>query len=225
MRAIANAVGTKNVVLWPAAKGVRQRIQGPPRLLREVRGGGELPAGLRQGPPRAGGDRSPTSPSDHAYLRPRAIFSPFIFTTDPSRVGVLIESAHALLAVSTGHRDRPLPVPQEAVERAPQRPERAEVRRGQGLRRGDLKRAFDQVLVLYENDYGANGEFVGLDVEGVRTQKDGAATAHLTNSVKIFNDLLAVVKKVDRKKIADLRAARDYEELEYYIVSAIMGRT
>jgi hypothetical protein len=33
-----------------------------------------------------------------------------------------------------------------------------------------------------------------------------------------------VVKKVDRKKLADLRASRNYEELEYYIVSCIMGR-
>ena len=88
----------------------------------------------------------------------------------------------------------------------------------------NLKRAFDQVFVLYENDYGANGEFVGLDVKALRTQKDDVATRHLTNSKKVFNDLLEVVKRVDRTRIEELRASRDYEELEYYIISCIMGK-
>jgi hypothetical protein len=32
------------------------------------------------------------------------------------------------------------------------------------------------------------------------------------------------VKKVDRKKLEQLRVARDYEALEYYIVTCLMGR-
>ena len=88
----------------------------------------------------------------------------------------------------------------------------------------NLKHAFDQVFVLHENDFGAAGEFVGLDVKALRTEEDDTATRHLSNSRKIFLDLVEVVKKVDRKKIEQLRAARDYEELEYYIVSCLMGR-
>ncbi len=88
----------------------------------------------------------------------------------------------------------------------------------------NLKRAFDQVWVLWENDYGANGEYVGLDVKALRTQKDDVATRHLVNSKKIFLDLLEVVKRVDRKKVEELRASRNYEDLEYYIVSCLMGR-
>jgi len=89
----------------------------------------------------------------------------------------------------------------------------------------NLKRAFDQVFVLYENDFGAHGEFVGLDVKALRTQKDDAATHHLTNSLKVFNDLLEVVKRVDRRRVEQLRADRDYEALEYYIVSCLMGKS
>jgi xylose isomerase len=88
----------------------------------------------------------------------------------------------------------------------------------------NLKRAFDQVFVLWENDFGASGEFVGLDVKALRTPKDDVATRHLSNSRTIFLELVEVVKKVDRKKIEQLRAERDYEELECYIVSCLMGR-
>ena len=223
---IANAVGTKNVVLWPAREGVyvnesKDHRASSERFVEAV----ELPARLRQGPARPGGDEAqrahgPRLPPDHGPFS-----LPCYLTADPSRVGVLIESAHALLAGLD-------PAIEMAFSLFHKKLWSVHLNDQNGLKFDEdrafgavnLKRAFDQVLVLYENDYGANGEYVGLDVKALRTQKDGAATAHLTNSVKIFNDLLAVVKKVDRKKIADLRAARDYEELEYYIVSAIMGR-
>jgi len=55
-------------------------------------------------------------------------------------------------------------------------------------------------------------------------QKDDVVTLHLTNSRRIFLDPVETVKKVDRKKLEELRASRSCEELEYYIVSCLMGR-
>ena len=43
----------------------------------------------------------------------------------------------------------------------------------------NLRVAFNQVRVLEEAGYGSNGEFIGLDVKAMRTQKGKAVTAHL----------------------------------------------
>ena len=88
----------------------------------------------------------------------------------------------------------------------------------------NLKRAFDQVLVLYENDYGVNGEFIGLDVKALRTQRDNVSTRHLTGSMEIFHELLEVVKNLDMNKVEEFRVSRDYEELEIYIIRKLMGK-
>jgi xylose isomerase len=223
---IANAVGARDIVLWPAREGVyvnesKDHRASAERFVEAVNSLLSYDAHIR-----VLGEMKPNEPMDHAYLPTTGHFLSLAYlTADPSRVGVLIESAHALLAGLD-------PAIEMAFSLFHKKLWSVHLNDQNGLKFDEdrafgavnLKRAFDQVFVLYENDYGANGEFVGLDVKALRTQKDGAATAHLTNSVKIFNDLLAVVKKVDRKKIADLRAARDYEELEYYIVTAIMGR-
>jgi xylose isomerase len=144
---------------------------------------------------------------------------------NPDRVGILIESAHALLAGLD-------PAIEMAYALYHRKLWSVHLNDQNGLKFDEdrvfgavnLKRAFDQVFVLNENDYGSAGEFVGLDVKALRTQKDDSATSHLTNSRKIFLDLLEVVKKVDKKKLEELRASRDYEALEYYIVSCIMGK-
>ena len=50
----------------------------------------------------------------------------------------------------------------------------------------DIRRALNQVRILDKHDYGKNGEWVGLDVKAMRTQKDAVATKHLSNSKEIF---------------------------------------
>jgi xylose isomerase len=223
---IANMIGTRNIVLWPAREGVyvnesKDHVASAGRFVEAVDALLQYDKQIR-----ILGEMKPNEPMDHAYLPTTGHFLSLAYlTVDPSRVGVLIESAHAILAgldpaieMAFSMRHKKL----WSVHLNDQNGEKFDEDRAFGA--VNLKRAFDQVLVLFENDYGANGEFVGLDVKALRTQKDGEATAHLSNSVRIFNDLLEVAKKVDRKRIADLRAARNYEELEYYIVTALMGK-
>ena len=88
----------------------------------------------------------------------------------------------------------------------------------------DLRRAFNQVRILDAHDYGRQGEWVGLDVKAMRTQKDRVATKHLSNSREFFMSLLKVSRGLNPKTVAALVAARDYEELDRLIVNAIMGR-
>jgi xylose isomerase len=63
-----------------------------------------------------------------------------------------------------------------------------------------------------------------LDIKAMRTQKQKVATKHLSNSRTIFLKLLDVVRGQDEKKIDQLVAARDYEELDLLIVNALMGQ-
>jgi xylose isomerase len=223
---IANIIGAKNIVLWPAREGVyvnesKDHVASAGRFVEAVDSMLTYDKNIR-----VLGEMKPNEPMDHAYLPTTGHFLSLAYlTSDPKRVGVLIESAHALLAGLDPAIEMAFSLYHKklwSVHLNDQNGLKFDEDRAFGAM--NLKRAFDQVFVLYENDYGVDGEFVGLDVKALRTQKDDVATSHLTNSVKIFNDLLEVVKKVDRKKIAELRAARNYEELEYYIISALMGR-
>jgi xylose isomerase len=223
---IANAIGTHNIVLWPAREGVyvnesKDHVAASERFVAAV----DMMLGYDP-KVRVLGEMKPNEPMDHAYLPTTGHFLALSYkTVDPSRVGILIESAHAILAGLD-------PAIEMGYALYHKKLWSVHLNDQNGLKFDEdrifgavnLKRAFDQVWVLNENDFGANGEFVGLDVKALRTQKDDVATSHLTNSVRIFKDLLEVVKKVDRRKLAELRASRNYEELEYYIVSCLMGK-
>ena len=87
----------------------------------------------------------------------------------------------------------------------------------------NLRQAFNQVRVLIENGYGNNGEYIGLDVKAMRTQKQDACTNHLSNSRLIFMQLLDLVRKLDNAKIAALISDRDYEELDLLIIDHLLG--
>ena len=87
----------------------------------------------------------------------------------------------------------------------------------------DIRRAFNQVRILDRHDYGARGEFVGLDVKAMRTQKDAVATKHLSNSRTTFLRLLEISRGLQEAKLRALVAARDYEELDAYILKRLIG--
>ena len=58
----------------------------------------------------------------------------------------------------------------------------------------------------------------------MRTQKQNANLKHLSNSITLFKELLAISRGLDQKKIDKLIADRDYEELELLIIHALMGK-
>jgi len=88
----------------------------------------------------------------------------------------------------------------------------------------DLRRAFNQVRILDGYDYGKAGEFVGLDVKAMRTQKQQVATKHLRNSREIFLRLVELVQSLDENKVDELIGQRDYEELDLVIINHLMGK-
>ncbi len=87
----------------------------------------------------------------------------------------------------------------------------------------NLRRAFNQVRILDKYDYGKRGEFVGLDVKAMRTQKQDMATKHLSNSRTVFLKLVELARSLDETRVERLIAERDYEELDMLIMNHLMG--
>jgi hypothetical protein len=85
-----------------------------------------------------------------------------------------------------------------------------------------LRRAFNQVLVLDSQRYFERG-MVGLDVKAMRTQKPDVAHKHLQNSMATFLCLVEKARRLDRARVGELIAARDYEELDALILNHLMG--
>jgi xylose isomerase len=87
----------------------------------------------------------------------------------------------------------------------------------------DLRRAFNQVRVLDQNRFYQVG-MVGLDVKAIRSQPAELATKHLRNSLAVFLRLVELARSLDQARVGELIAARDYEELDWLILSHLMGK-
>ncbi|MGE5557213.1 MAG: TIM barrel protein [Bacillota bacterium] len=145
-------------------------------------------------------------------------------TADPARVGGLLESAHAILAgldpaneIAFGMAFNKL----WSVHLNDQNGMKFDEDKAFGVE--NLRQAFNQIKVLVENGYGKNGEYVGLDVKAMRTQKDDACYRHLENSIRIVQMLEDKVRKFDYAFQAQCVKNRDYEALEMYVMELLMG--
>ena len=68
------------------------------------------------------------------------------------------------------------------------------------------------------------GEWVGLDVKAMRTQKREQSFAHLKHSRETFLLLVEKARTLDERRVAELIARRDYEELDQLILEHLLGR-
>lgn len=223
---IGNILGCHKVVLWLAREGTYIREAKDARLAVE-RLVAAIDTMLAHDPnAKILIEPKPNEPMDLAYIPTigHAVGLAYL-TADPKRVGTLVESAHAILAGLD-------PSDEMAYALAHKKLWSVHLNDQNGLKFDqdkafgavDLRRAFMQVWVLDRNGYGNNGEFVGLDVKAMRTQKAGAATQHLSNSREIFLTLLDIVRGLDTARIDALIAERNYELLELEIVKALMSR-
>ncbi|HIA48938.1 MAG TPA: xylose isomerase [Candidatus Hydrogenedentes bacterium] len=167
----------------------------------------------------------PNEPMDHAYAPTIGHALAIAYRTkDPSRVGGLIESAHAILAGSD-------PSDEMAFALAENKLFSVHLNDQNGLKFDqdktfgsvNLRMAFNQVRVLESADYASTGRMVGLDVKAMRTQKAEVASMHLTNSRKVFLALVDKVRSFDTKREAEYIAKRNYEALEIMVLDHLMG--
>ncbi|MCC7407647.1 MAG: TIM barrel protein [Phycisphaeraceae bacterium] len=167
----------------------------------------------------------PNEPMDHAYIPTIGhALALAAQSADPSRVGGLIESAHAILAGLD-------PSDEMAFALAAGKLWSVHLNDQNGLKfdqdkafgAADLRRAYNQVRVLELAGYADTGRFIGLDVKAMRTQKPEVATRHLANSRKFFLALVDKHRSLDHAAAAQAVAQRDYEQLEALILEHLMG--
>jgi xylose isomerase len=222
---IASELGCHMMVLWLAREGTYLReakdtVRATHQLLEAINTILDHDPAIR-----VAIEPKPNEPMDLAYIptmgHALALGSQ---AKDPSRVGVLMESAHSILAGLD-------PADEIGYALAFNKLWSVHLNDQNGLKFDqdrafaavDLRRAFNQVRVLDENQFWKVG-MVGLDVKAIRTQPAELATKHLRNSLNIFLRLVEVSRSLDRKAVQALIVARDYEELDWLIINHLMGR-
>jgi xylose isomerase len=222
---IAREIGSKAVVLWLAREGTYIRESKNARVAYE-RILGTINAMLAHDKDiEIWIEPKPNEPTDMAYVPTigHAVALAYA-SSDPKRVKGLIETAHAVLAGLD-------PSDEMAFALAHGKLGSVHLNDQNGLKydqdknfgAANLRAAFNQVRVLEEAGYGSKGEFVGLDVKAMRTQKGKGVTAHLTGSREIFLHLVEKVRSWDRKQEQEMIDARDYEALELAVMKHLMG--
>ncbi len=222
---IAKAVGAKAIVLWLAREGsyIREAKNAKlayDRLLELVN---KVLAYDKQ--IEIWIEPKPNEPTDLAYVPTTGHAVALAYaSTDHARVKTVIESAHAILA----NLD---PSDEMAFALAHHKLGSVHLNDQNGLKydqdknfgAANLRAAFNQVLVLDDNNYGGNGEFIGLDVKAFRTQRGSPVTAHLKASRELFLLLVEKARSYDRRLVQQYRDARDYEALELYTLKHLLG--
>ena len=222
---IARELGTSLMVLWLAREGTYLReskdvVRATEQLLEAINTLLSYDPQLR-----IAIEPKPNEPMDLAYIPTMGHALALGFQAqDPSRVGVLMESAHSILAGLD-------PADEIGFAMAFSKLWSVHLNDQNGLKFDEdrsfasvnLRCAFNQVRVLDEGRFWETG-VVGLDVKAIRTQPAELATKHLSNSMRIFLRLVELSRSLDRRAVQALIAARDYEELDRLILTHLMGQ-
>jgi xylose isomerase len=223
---IVDALNTKLVVLWLAREGtyIREAKDSKVAVDRIVEAINDM---LAYNPEiKIAIEPKPNEPMDQAYIPTTGhALAVGYLTNQPERVGVNIETAHVILAGLD-------PSDEMGFALAYNKLFTVHLNDQNGLKFDedktfgsvDLRRAFNQVRILDQYDYGKGGEFVGLDIKAMRTQKQEVSTKHLSNSRIIFLHLVELVRSLDKDKVEKLINERDYEELDMLIINHLMGK-
>jgi len=223
---IAREVGTDLIVLWLAREGTyirdsKDSRRAVPQIVEAINRLLEYDRGIRTAI-----EPKLNEPMDHAFLPTTGhAMAVGYLTSDPTRVGVNIETAHAILAELDPSDEMGFALAFDklyTVHLNDQNGLKFDEDRAFGS--VDLRRAFNQVRVLDRYGYGRKGEYVGLDVKALRTQRADRALKHVANSRATFLALMDVVRSLDSAAVDRLIAERDYEELDAMIVRTLMGR-
>ncbi|NLE43794.1 MAG: TIM barrel protein [Chloroflexi bacterium] len=221
---IMGELGTDLMVLWLAREGTYMResknvVKATGYLVEAIN------ALLEYGPQiRIAIEPKPNEPMDLAYIPTMGHALALGYqTSDPARMGVLMESAHSVLAGLD-------PSDEIGYSLAFGKLWSVHLNDQNGLKFDqdrsfgavDLRRAFNQVLVLDTNEFWKVG-MVGLDVKAIRTQPAELATKHLSNSLWVFLRLVELARSLDVEAVTNAIAARDYEQLDWIILSHLMG--
>jgi xylose isomerase len=223
---IAMALDCNLIVLWLAREGtyIREAKDSKLAVDRLVEAIDDM---LDYGPDiKIAIEPKPNEPMDQAYIPTtgHALALGYL-TKDPKRVGVNIETAHVILAGLDPSDEMGFALAYDKLYTVHLNDQNGlKFDEDKSFGSVNLRRAFNQVRLLDRYNYGTRGEFVGLDVKAMRTQKQDVATKHLSNSRTVFLRLVELARSLDERKVEKLVVERDYEELDLLIMNHLMGK-
>jgi len=221
---IANVFGCDKIVLWLAREGTlcfeaKDPVKSANMIKEAVNSMLEYDSNIK-----ILIEPKPNEPIDRSFCPTMGhVLGIASATIDPSRVGGLLESAHAVLAGLD-------PAYEMAFALSFGKLWSVHLNDQNGLRYDqdkafgseNLRQAFNQIKVLVENDYGKRGEYIGLDVKAMRTQKQEDCYRHLSNSIEVVKMLEEKVKKFDYDFQKKCIEERNYEKLEMYVMELLL---
>lgn len=222
---IANELGCDKIVLWLAREGTlcaetKSPVESTRRLIEAIDKMLDYDKKIKiliEPKPNEPIDRSICGTIGHVMGVSAA-------TKDPSRVGGLLESAHAILAGLDPSHEIGFAMAMGklwGVHLNDQNGIKFDQDKTFGVE--NLRQAFNQIKVLVENGYGKNGEYVGLDVKAMRTTKTEDSYKHLENSLRIAKALEEKAERFDYDFQEKCVENRDFEALEMYVMDLLMG--
>ena len=222
---IANVLGCDKIVLWLAREGTicyesKSPVESTKKLIDAINKMLAYDKNIKiliETKPNEPVDRSVCPTLGHCMAISAA-------SNDPARVGGLLESAHAMLAGLDPASEIGFALALGklwGVHLNDQNGLKFDQDKSFGVE--NLRAAFNQVKLLVENGFGQNGEYIGLDVKVMRTEKDEGSYQHLENSLRIFKALEKKAEKFDYEFQKKCVEERDYEKLEMYVMELLMG--
>ena len=222
---IARALGCSNIVLWLAREGTLcYESKDPIVAIQRVVDGVNAILDY-DGSIRVLIEPKPNEPIDRSYYPTMGhVMAMSYRCSDPSRVGGLLESAHAVLAGLDPANEISFALAHGklwSVHLNDQNGMKYDQDKAFGAE--NLRQAFNQVRVLVDNGYGRNGEFIGLDVKAMRTTRLEDSFRHIENSIAVVRMLEKKVEKFNSAFQQKCMESRDYEALEMYVMQLLLG--
>lgn len=222
---IANALGCDKIVLWLAREGtICPESKSPVEIVKKLVDAINTMLAydknikiMIETKPNEPIDRSVCPTLGHAMAISAA-------SIDPSRVGGLLETAHAVLAGLDPAAEMGFALAMNklwSVHLNDQNGMKFDQDKNFGAE--NLRSAFNQIKVLKENNFCENGEYIGLDVKCMRTQSTAESFEHLKTSLKVAKAMEEKVERYDYAYAEKCIAERNYEKLEMYVLELIMG--
>jgi len=222
---IARVLGTKKINIWPAREGTvcyesKDPIKSTDRLVKSINSILEYDKEIL-----VMIEHKPNEPIDRSFIPTIGHSIALSYKTiDPDRVGVNLETAHAVLSGLDPSNEMAIALffgKLWTVHLNDQNGIKYDQDKAFGVE--NLRQAFNQVRILVENNYGNNGEYVGFDVQAMRTQKLEESYSAVKNSIKIFKILEEKVSKFDYEFQKKCIKDRNYEALELYVIELLLN--
>lgn len=222
---IANILGAPYLVLWLAREGTLCLESKPPvAMIKQLVE--SLDRMLAYDPnikimiepkPNEPIDKSYAGTAGHALMLGQ-------LTAAPDRMGLLVESAHSTMAGLEPTHDMAFGLAAGKLwsvhlnDQAGARYDQDKIFGAENLRS-----TFNQIRLLCENNYGSNGEYIGLDVKAMRSTADEFGFKHLSNSIRVVQRMEDKADQFDQSIADEFVAAQDYEGLEMYVLDLLLG--